>query len=57
MSVDRNKDGKILKAEIPKGLQERILTKLDLNKDDVIDKAELAAFAKQEAQRKKKEKQ
>ena len=37
---DRNDDGKVSKEELPEFLRERILPRLDANKDGVIDKQE-----------------
>ena len=44
--LDQNDDGKITKDEIPKGLQKRILSRVDTNKDGVIDLDELAKLGK-----------
>lgn len=51
-SLDRNVDGKITKDEIPKGLQERILSRVDTNKDGVIDLDELAKLGKSQDSKK-----
>lgn len=45
--LDRDGDGKIKKDEIPAGLQDLILGRVDSNGDGVIDKDELANLAKQ----------
>jgi len=39
--VDRNRDGKITRDEVPRGLQNLIFGRLDTNKDNVIDTKEL----------------
>lgn len=51
-TLDRNDDGKITKDEIPKGLQELILSRVDTNKDDVIDWDELAKLGKPQDKKK-----
>jgi hypothetical protein len=44
--LDRNDDGKITKEEIPQRMQELIFGRVDANKDEVIDKEELAKLGK-----------
>jgi len=43
--LDRNDDGKITKEEIPKRMQEFILSRADLNKNGTIEAEELAKLA------------
>ncbi len=47
---DKNKDGKITKAELPQRMQ-RMFGRMDTNSDGVIDKKELAAVEKRFANR------
>lgn len=43
--LDRNKDGKITKEEIPRSLRDLVFGRADTNKDGVIDEQELGKFA------------
>ena len=48
MAFDKNKDGKISKAELPQRLQ-TLMDRGDTNKDGVLDRAELVAISRQRA--------
>ena len=47
--LDRNKDKKITKEEIPERMQTLILGRVDTNKDGLIDEAELEDLRKTES--------
>ena len=41
VALDRDRNGEIIRSEVPKGLRKLIFGKLDANKDGVIDRKEL----------------